>query len=90
MDETLKPHRQCEKAAKSANSIMGAIKASVMNITSVLFHKLYETFIRLHLENSFQACQPWLKKNIKLLEGVQRRSTKLVKCLKDTEYEERA
>ncbi len=28
VDETLKPHRQCSKAAKSANLIMRAIKAS--------------------------------------------------------------
>ncbi len=31
VDETLRPHRQCAKAAKSANSIMRAIKASFMN-----------------------------------------------------------
>ncbi len=33
VDETLKPNRQCAKAAKSANSKMRAIKASFMNIT---------------------------------------------------------
>ncbi len=36
VDETPKPHRQCAKAAKSANSIMRAIKASFMNITPTL------------------------------------------------------
>ncbi len=36
VDETLKPHRQSTKAAKSANSIMRAIKASFMN-TPTLF-----------------------------------------------------
>ncbi len=45
VDETLKPHRQCPKATKSANSIMTAIKASFMNITTTLFDKLYRTFI---------------------------------------------
>ncbi len=54
VDETLKPHRQCAKAAKSANLIMRAIKASFMNITPTFFDKLYGTFIRPHLEYSFQ------------------------------------
>ncbi len=79
VDETLKPHRQCAKAAKTAISIMRAIKASFMNITPTLFDKLYGTFIRPHLEYAFQAWRPWLRKDIKLLEDVQRRSTKLVK-----------
>ncbi len=69
---------------------MRAIKASFMNITPTLFDKLYGTFIRPHLEYSFQAWRPWLRKGIKLLEGVQRHSTKLVKGLQDIEYEERA
>ncbi len=38
-----------------------------------------------HLEYSFKAWRPWLKKGIKLLEDVQRRYPKLVKCLKDIE-----
>ncbi len=33
---------------------------------------------------------PWLKTDIKLQEDVQRPSNKLVKCLRDTEYEGRA
>ncbi len=61
-----------------------------MNITPTLFDKLYVTFIRHHLEYSFQTWRTWLRKDIKLLEDVQRRSTKLVKGLQDIEYEERA
>ncbi len=68
---------------------MKAIKASFMNITPTLFDKLYGTFIHLHVEYPFQAWRPWLKKGIKLLEDVQRHSTKLVKDLQDIEYEER-
>ncbi len=41
VDETRQPHRQCAKAAKSANSIMRAIKESFMNITPTFFDKLY-------------------------------------------------
>ncbi len=87
--ETLKPHRQCAKAAKSANSIMRAIKESFMNITPTFFEELYWIFIRPHLKYSFQAWRPWLRKDIKLLEDVQRCSTKFVNGLQDIEYEER-
>ncbi len=61
-----------------------------MNITPTLIDKLYGTIIRPHLEYSFQAWRPWQRKGIKLLEDVQRRSTKLVKGHQDIEYEERA
>ncbi len=61
-----------------------------MNITPTLFDKLYGTFRRPHLDYSFQAWRLWLRKDIKLLEDVQRRSTKHVKGLQDIEYEERA
>ncbi len=77
------------RKAKNANSIMRTIKASFIDITPALSHKLYGAFIRPHLEYSFQAWRQWLNKDIKLLEDVQRLSTKLVKCLKDSEYEER-
>ncbi len=90
MNETLKPHHQCAKAAKSANTIVRAIKASFMNITPTLFDELYGTFLRPHLEYSFQAWRPWLRKDIKLLEDGQRCSIRLVKGLQDIEYEERA
>ncbi len=48
VDETLKPHRQGAKAAKNANSIMTAIKASFIDITPALFHKIYGAFICPH------------------------------------------
>ncbi len=70
VDEKLKPHRQCAKAAKSANSITRAIKASFMKITPLLFDKFYGTFLHPHLEYSLKAWRPVLRKDIKLLEDV--------------------
>ncbi len=63
---------------------------SFMNITPTVFDKLYGTFMRPHLEYSFQAWRSWLKKAITLLKEVQRRSTKFVKGLQDIENDERA
>ncbi len=83
------PNRQCANAAKNANPIIRVTKASIIDITPALFHRLDGAFIRPHLENALQAWRTWLKKRILLLEDVQRRSTKLVKCLKGYAYEER-
>ncbi len=61
VDETLKPHCQCAKGAKSINSI----KTLFMNITPTLFDEFDGTSIRPHFEYSFQVWWPWLKKTFR-------------------------
>ncbi len=63
VDETLKVNLKCAKASRNVNSIMRVIKAPFIDITPALSHKLYGASIRTHLENSFQAWRPWLKKD---------------------------
>jgi ribonuclease P/MRP protein subunit RPP40 len=45
--------------------------------------KLYESLVRPHLEYWIQAWIPYLRKDIELIEGVQRRASNLIKALKD-------
>ena len=53
------------------------------------FTMLYKTYIRPHLEYAVQAWSPHLKKDIALLEKVQRRATKLIPCIRHLSYADR-
>ena len=51
--------------------------------------QLYKSLVRPHLEYSIQAWRPHFQKDIDLIEGVQRRATKLISDVKDKSYENR-
>ena len=61
-----------------ANSIIGVIRRSFHYLGEDLFKTLYTTFVRPHLEYAEAVWAPFLRKNINMIENVQRRATKLV------------
>ena len=85
----MKVAAHCKKAAAKANAITGLINRHFKRLKRKDFLMLYKSFIRPHLEYSIQAWSPYLKKDIKCLEAVQRRATKLVMGMKKLRYEER-
>ena len=85
----LKPSAQAARAAAAANSMLGRIKRTFTCLDDETMPALYKALVRPHMEYAIQTWSPYLKKDIKMLEKVQRRATKLVKSISHLTYEDR-
>ena len=85
----MKVSSQCTKAAGSANRVLGMIKRTFTSRDSKIIIPLYKSLIRPQLEYCIQAWHPHLKKDIDILEKVQKRATKSIKGMQHLSYKER-
>ena len=74
IQRNLKVDKQCAKAAKTANSVLGMIRRSFINKGVDIILPLYKSLVRPRLEHCVQAWSPFLRKDIELLEKVQKRA----------------
>ena len=88
MNANMKVSEQCRIASKG-NQVLGMIRRNITYKEKSLIVPLYKAIVRPHLEYCIQAWNPHLRKDIDMLEKIQRRATKLILGLRDLRYEER-
>jgi len=83
----LKPAGQCQKAARTAQTVLGQLSRAFTYRDRHNFMKLYVQYARPHLEFAAQAWSPWTEADKECLEKVQRRAVGMVSGLEARDYE---
>ncbi len=89
ISNNLKWKNQVDHSVQKANAVLGALRRTFSCWTNDSLKMLYTVFVRSHLEYANSGWCPYLKQDIRAIERVQRRATKMVPELKYLNYTER-
>ncbi|GAB0204649.1 mitochondrial enolase superfamily member 1 [Grus japonensis] len=89
IDEKLSMTWQCTLAAQKANHVLGCTKRGVTSRSREVILPLYSGLVRPHLEYCIQLWGPQYRRDMELLERVQRRAMKLIRGLEHLSCEDR-
>ncbi len=87
--KSLKPARNCQRAAAMAGTVLRQITKKNHYRDKNIFKKLYCQYVRPHLEFATPPWSPWQVANMEVLERVQKRAVGLVQGLRGVTYDEK-
>lgn len=88
-ESSLKFEKHITNCVNKAQRTVGLIKRTFDYMDSDMFLVLYKSIVRPILEYSTCVWSPYLKKDIRRVEAIQRRATKLVQNIRHFDYEDR-
>ena len=89
VDTKLKFQKHIATKVNKANQMWGTLKRAFKHMDKDIFKKLFSANVRSHLEYAVQFWCPYLRKDINLIESVQRRATKFIPGFRDISYKDR-
>ena len=81
--------QHCFLAAQKANCVLGCIQSSVASRAREVILSHYSALVRPHLEHCIQMWSPQKRRDMELLEHVQRRATEMIQGMEHHLYEDR-
>ena len=89
MDGKLDTSKKCAPSAQKVNHTLGCIKRSVASRVREVILSISSALVRPHLEYCIQMWSPQYRRDMELLECIQRRATKMIPGLEQLSYEDR-